>query len=168
MHRSRNSSERIILLSDQEDLDVNYTPEHADVEEEEDEDDVKTASVRFVPADSNVGRSITHVRFVTALISVHQLYQIMNECQELNPDPEEEISDEGDDEEPLGHVEEVDLGLSAGPEDWEEDAEMDSSAQWFTSETPDGEVILSPEGRANLERIMGDFEKPPPAPGQFR
>ncbi|KAH7699031.1 chloride ion current inducer protein, partial [Aphelenchoides avenae] len=44
----------LFLMVDASKTDVNYTPDRTDVEEEDDEDDVKTASVRFVPADSSV------------------------------------------------------------------------------------------------------------------
>ena len=41
--------------------------------------------------------------------------------------------------------------------------EAPNAAQWYTAETPDDEIQLSEQGRANLERILGNLDDKPPA-----
>lgn len=66
----------------------------------------------------------------------------MQQCHLLNPDPEEEMGD-------------PDYSFADHITDQSEQVEADDS--WFTGETPDDEIRLSGEGRANLERIVGDL-----------
>lgn len=92
----------------------------------------------------------------------------MNECQELNPEPEEDASGkssliysicnlEGDEFEGMEDEEynngegDHDPGYFEAPE----------SAQWFTAETPDDEIQLSEQGRANLARMLGNLDENP-------
>lgn len=74
-------------------LDITYTPETSESDDES-ESDIKTATIRFVPEDSGTSRAFSICGWVCnkVIFSVSHIYQVMNECQELNPEPEENMS----------------------------------------------------------------------------
>uniref|UniRef100_A0A914DXW4 Methylosome subunit pICln n=2 Tax=Acrobeloides nanus TaxID=290746 RepID=A0A914DXW4_9BILA len=131
----------LFLMIDLSKTDIEYTPETTESDDEE-ESNVRTAAIRLVPEDSG---TISHI------------YQVMNECQELNPESEEEMS-EGDDD----GMEDEEYHNGEG-DDNPVVYEAPNAAQWYTAETPDDEIQLSEQGRANLERILGNLDDKPPA-----
>ncbi|KAK6039251.1 methylosome subunit pICln domain protein [Cooperia oncophora] len=92
---------------------------------EDDEDEGKNVVIRFVPSD----------------LKLQQVYTEMCNCQELNPDENDDFSDEDADGEMI-------VGESGDS--------MINEDGWYTAENiGDGEhVELSEEGRANLNRIL--------------
>ncbi|KAI6243755.1 Methylosome subunit pICln [Aphelenchoides fujianensis] len=111
--------------------------ESAAAADEEDEaigeDGSRSVTIRFTPEDSN---------------SLNLITSLMQQCHLLNPDEEDELDAEAD----YSFDEDHDPNQS-GP------TEADDS--WFTPETPDNEIRLSAEGRANLERIVGNLHLAP-------
>ncbi|KAI6173957.1 E3 ubiquitin-protein ligase listerin [Aphelenchoides besseyi] len=101
------------------------------IEEDEDldEDGSRSAKVRLTPEDSN---------------SLNLITGLMQQCHLLNPDEEDELESSQN-----ITFEDDDIIDHSGP------TEADES--WFTPETPDNEIRLSAEGRANLERIVGNL-----------
>uniref|UniRef100_A0AC34RBP0 Methylosome subunit pICln n=1 Tax=Panagrolaimus sp. JU765 TaxID=591449 RepID=A0AC34RBP0_9BILA len=86
VHAASGSNEQfndpsLFLLVDVSKTDILIHPDED--EQNDDDEEFKTASIRFVPEDSG---SISH------------LYQTMNTCQELNPDPKDEMDSSTDDE----------------------------------------------------------------------
>ncbi|KAI6205844.1 hypothetical protein M3Y94_00838400 [Aphelenchoides besseyi] len=114
-----------------------------DIEDEElDEDGSRSAKVRLTPEDSNSCEFV--YRIIVDSISVNLITGLMQQCHLLNPDEEDELESSQnftfEDDDAIDH---------SGP------TEADES--WFTPETPDNEIRLSAEGRANLERIVGNL-----------
>lgn len=103
---------------------------HPDGQEEDDDEEVKTASIRLVPQESG---SISH------------LYQTMNTCQELNPDPKDEL--DSTDEEDYEETDEVYQPVNGG-----------GDATWYTAENIANGFELNDEGMANLARMMGNAQ----------
>ncbi|KAI1730431.1 regulator of volume decrease after cellular swelling domain-containing protein [Ditylenchus destructor] len=125
----------LFLMIDVNKTDIEYEPEVNEVDDEvEEDDDIKTAAIRFVPADPS---------------AISTLYETMNRCQEQNPDPDEEMSDEGDE------LEATEIIGSGG------DEQLSDSGHWFTSDNLGDEIHLSAEGRANLERMLGNLNDIP-------
>ncbi|KAE9551895.1 hypothetical protein FO519_004886 [Halicephalobus sp. NKZ332] len=91
-------------------------------------DVAKTASIRFVP---EVSGCISH------------LYQTMNTCQELNPDPKDEM--DSTDEEEEEETEDVYQPVNGG-----------GGNHWYTAENIHEGVELNEEGLANLSRMLGN------------
>ncbi|CAD5234950.1 unnamed protein product [Bursaphelenchus xylophilus] len=117
----------LFMVVDLNKTDVQITrPANGHSEDEEEEDDNPTATVRFVPED------VTSLPFLMNLIQ---------ECQMLNPDPDDDQADD--------YGESI---LMQGDVD-----ELQASGDWYSQETMDDEVQLSDEGRANLERIVGNL-----------
>uniref|UniRef100_A0A914ZMG6 Methylosome subunit pICln n=2 Tax=Parascaris univalens TaxID=6257 RepID=A0A914ZMG6_PARUN len=112
---------------------VSHNGRHAEaIEDDGDDEEDKTSEVaiRFIPHDKSI---------------LPQLYQQMCECQALNPDENDDFSDEfGEEEELAGTRVGEHVGQGDGP--------------WFTAETQ-GEPEMSAEGMANLERIMAASQR---------
>lgn len=73
---------------------------------------------------------------------------LIQECQLLNPDPDDEQAEDED----------VEFETAIDENSMTPGGDFDfSGAEWYTTETPDDEVRLSEEGRANLERIVGNL-----------
>jgi hypothetical protein len=64
----------LFLVIDVNKTDIDYTPEQEDVDDDS-SDSTRTVTIRFVPTESS---------------TIGELYSLMNSCQELNPDPEDE------------------------------------------------------------------------------
>uniref|UniRef100_A0A0M3IPL2 Methylosome subunit pICln n=1 Tax=Ascaris lumbricoides TaxID=6252 RepID=A0A0M3IPL2_ASCLU len=112
---------------------VSHNGQHAEaIEDDDDDEEDKTSEVaiRFIPHDKSI---------------LPQLYQQMCECQALNPDENDDFSDEFGEEEELT---ETRVGEHVGQGD----------GPWFTSET-EGEPEMSAEGMANLQRIMAASQR---------
>ena len=109
--------------------DIHVIPDEDEVED--DDEEIKTASIRFVP---EVPGSISH------------LYQTMNTCQELNPDPKDEMDSTDEEEEP----EEND------GEDVYQPVNGSGGNHWYTAENIHEGVELNEEGLANLSRMLGN------------
>ncbi|PAV75755.1 hypothetical protein WR25_11705 [Diploscapter pachys] len=125
--------EHILVLIDANKADLNVHEAEMNGDAEESGDDAGSEgtsyTIRFVPTDRSV---------------LNTIYKEMSECQALNPDEEDEISDE---EEGEGAVIE------------EEGPDMEAGGQrWYTADNID-EVELSEEGQANLRRIFGGMEE---------
>jgi len=121
----------LFLVIDVSKTEINYS--HSDVvdEEEGDEDIINTAAIRFVPSDPS---------------AIQHIFETMNMCQEKNPDGNDEMSSD-----------EVDEECEMVSHDNGGDDVDGGSHQWFTADSRDGEVQLSAEGRANLERMLANL-----------
>ncbi|VDK22115.1 unnamed protein product [Anisakis simplex] len=104
-------------------------------EEQDDDEAVTEVAIRFVPSDESV---------------LQELYQQMCECQSLNRDEDDDLSEEFDDgyEEYGGDGTEELMGQQMGQGD----------GQWYTMDS-EGEPELSAEGMATLQRIMANSQR---------
>ncbi|KAK6036017.1 hypothetical protein COOONC_26478 [Cooperia oncophora] len=107
---------------------------------EDDEDEGKNVVIRFVPSDLKC-LELSSLFAMRVFFTVQQVYTEMCNCQELNPDENDDFSDEDADGEMI-------VGESGDS--------MINEDGWYTAENiGDGEhVELSEEGRANLNRIL--------------
>ncbi|XGW28123.1 hypothetical protein V3C99_008158 [Haemonchus contortus] len=103
---------------------------------EDDDEDEKNVVIRFVPSDLSV---------------LQQIYEEMCSCQELNPDENDDFSDE-----------------EGGGDMIVDESVINSGGEWYTAEniSNDEHIELSEEGQANLNRILnhssngcGDHER---------
>jgi hypothetical protein len=136
------------MMIDLSKTDIEYINEQEIGEDDASEDELRTATIRFVPAESS---------------AIGEIFNILNKCQEMNPDP--------DDEQNSGKILTV-IGLNIlnpidgnfddecmvgfGQNGRDEDSD-DNEHSWFTQDNVTDEIHLSPEGRANLERILGNL-----------
>lgn len=126
--------ECIYVLVDASKSDLKLAEEelshNGNASDDDDEDEGKNVVIRFVPSDLSV---------------LQQIYTEMCSCQELNPDENDDFSDEDGEGEMI--TEENADALIAGE-------------GWYTAENVgDGDNIeLSEEGRANLRRMLGQHE----------
>lgn len=78
---------------------------------------------------------------------VQDLYETMNKCQVENPDlDDDQISEKSDEEENQEMI-----GSNGDL--------LSDSGHWFTADTSTDEIYLSAEGRANLERMLGNLNE---------
>lgn len=89
------------------------------------EDGSRTATLRLIPDDSNSRRLI--ICDVLYLFLVNLITGLMQQCNLLNPDADEEIAD-------------PEYSFAQNITDQSEQVEADDS--WFDEETPDDEVVL--------------------------
>uniref|UniRef100_A0AC35FNJ7 Methylosome subunit pICln n=1 Tax=Panagrolaimus sp. PS1159 TaxID=55785 RepID=A0AC35FNJ7_9BILA len=126
----------LFLLVDVAKTDIVVHPD-PNADEDDSDDEIKTASIRFVPQEPG---TISH------------LYQTMNTCQELNPDPKDEMdstTDEEGDEEDVSETQDspyIPINGASG--------DADFGNQWYTAENIDDGVHLNEEGIANLARML--------------
>uniref|UniRef100_A0A914XYS3 Methylosome subunit pICln n=1 Tax=Panagrolaimus superbus TaxID=310955 RepID=A0A914XYS3_9BILA len=127
----------LFLLVDVAKTDIVVHSDPDGVEDDDSEDEVKTASIRFVPQEPG---AISH------------LYQTMNTCQELNPDPKDDMdstTDEEADEDDVSETQEspyISMNGAGG--------DTGFGNQWYTAENINDGVHLNDEGIANLTRML--------------
>ncbi|CAD5227608.1 unnamed protein product [Bursaphelenchus okinawaensis] len=122
---SNDPDQALFMVVDLNRTDVQIAKQaNGEAEENDEEDENPTASVRFFPEDPT---------------SLPFLLSILQECQALNPDPEDDQADDYGE-----HI------LMEG-----NISDLQASGDWYTHETMDDEVQLSEQGRENLERIVG-------------
>ncbi|KAL3085807.1 hypothetical protein niasHT_034215 [Heterodera trifolii] len=137
----------LFLMVDYSKTDIEYVPaEVDDIDEETEEDpEVKTVAVRLVP---------------TNAMRISELFSTLNKCQEMNPEIDEQMSDNdsllGDDE----CDEDGELAHNGNSDHFDGPSAADLH-EWFTLDSRSDEVRLSAEGRANLERIVGSLNDAP-------
>lgn len=78
-------------------VDIEYTSDVENVEDETEDDDdtIKTASIRFIPSDPSASTIIDcciSFRKNFIAISVSKLYETLNECQAQNPEMDDDMS----------------------------------------------------------------------------
>uniref|UniRef100_A0A914GNZ4 Methylosome subunit pICln n=1 Tax=Globodera rostochiensis TaxID=31243 RepID=A0A914GNZ4_GLORO len=139
----------LFLMIDYSKTDIEYVPtESDDIDEEDNEEiEVKTASVRLVPSNA---------------LRISDLFSTLNKCQEMNPELEEQMSDDSlfGDGDCDGEGELAQNGSSGHIHD-EDDPSAAEVHEWFSMDNRSDEVRLSAEGRANLERIVGSLNDAP-------
>ncbi|MFH4983719.1 hypothetical protein AB6A40_010428 [Gnathostoma spinigerum] len=123
--------ECLYVLVDAGKTDLNLPPDDSSDcmdRETEDEEDVKQVQIRFVPLDRSC---------------LPLLYRQMCECQELNPDENDDFSDEE----------------LSGSGQTMESTQLEGGNQWYTAYS-EGDFELNEDGEANLRRILENSTNP--------
>uniref|UniRef100_A0A7E4UNR9 Methylosome subunit pICln n=1 Tax=Panagrellus redivivus TaxID=6233 RepID=A0A7E4UNR9_PANRE len=132
VHAASGASEQfpdpsLFLLVDVAKTDIQVAPSPT-ADDESDDDEVKTVSIR-------------------------NLYGTMNRCQELNPDPKDELDSTDEEDEDDEHQEDAAHPAFQAFNGGGGDGGFGN--QWYTAENVDNGVELNEEGLANLARMLG-------------